>query len=215
MTTRREFLGAAGAVCAVGAIGDATIFAQGRSGAAPGAGVDAELLRQLKTAVRGLRATGKKEHATHIASLVRLFAADARAKGLDARLQAELRTWNKADLLALEPDPARYREAARQFVDDPPDLVYVPIDVREQMYNRILAEGITPFLIQIAEHFEAFQGGEFQAIANRRDCGMLANVIQGTDIVMTVACFFTGGIPCAMLIGMFVGFSIAFVVKCW
>lgn len=177
--------------------------------------VEQEVLRQYRGAVRNLHATGKAEHARQVGGLLKILATHGQAQGVDRRVRAGIRRIGRAGILTLEMDPKTYEREAKAFgIPDPPPMLFVPADAREQAYDLMVREGITPYLFRSAAYFEAWQFDPLQVIA-RRTCGELASLVFYAEIFMAGACLVGSGPVCGGAVGAWIGFSLAYRIRCY
>jgi hypothetical protein len=219
---RRVFLGSA-AVAGIGSAGVAFTFPQGLNAHVHESGgtVDVEIERQLRDSVRGLRGTKRGESARHLASTLRLAAAQHKEKGTDeafkAFLRKEIRKEGRSALLAREIDATAFAKETKKFgVTQLPALSSIDLGLREKVLESLLAGGLTAMLSSVAKTFEELSDGidnqpAALLISARQQVPMCPDLTQQMRILETtlaIACIFNQ-IMCVIITGMWVGLMIS------
>ena len=156
--SRRRLLGSALTLGAGAAIGSTVSFpSMGIPLAAAGRKdlVHDELIRQLKSGVRGMRGERPAEAARTVAATLRILAAHYQATDQDAvfktRLRDAIARQGRDAVLRWEPDAAMMAAEAREFGVFTP-LPKEPFDLaeRERALDAMLKNGVTPALLAAA-----------------------------------------------------------------
>jgi hypothetical protein len=187
--------------------------------------VHAELIRQLQAEVKGLRESGKPEHARAIASVLRIAAAHGEATGLDTTwkngLASYIRRYGRRDALNRPADRPQWEAEMRSFGETNPELPFVADKDRAAALDLVLAAGITPTLRSAAAAFDntavrlverAARDGIVRVQAQDANCAELRRMYELLQWEMTVACAFSfidGGIACTTLTGAAIGFYLS------
>ena len=228
MQSRRAFIGSAATLATTAAAGvtfftPTDLVAQGAAHAHGGDGVHAELIRQLQAAIKGLRDTGRAEHARAIASLLRVAAAHGDATGLDATwrngLARHLRQHGRRDALTRPVDRRRWEAEMRSFGEASPEPPFVTEADRGTALDLMLAGGITPTLRRAAAAFDATAVRLAQRTTDNgfvrvqsANCAEMRRMYELLQWEMTMACAFSfidSGVACAFLTGMVTGFYLS------
>lgn len=208
MASRRLFLGSV-AAAGVGAAGAASLldfpaFAQNKSTGA----LVLELHRQLKEGMGKMR-MGRSDGAKQLATILRVYASSVD----DTLLRATLTKANRQQLLTMEMNHKELARQAEELGINPTTLPPHSTDRvgREAALNQLIAEGLSPFMIRIADYTDSVAGkmetlersgrARQLQIALRRqntDCGscsdeqsQTANALQ----MATVVCAASGAFP--------------------
>jgi hypothetical protein len=201
MTSRRLFLGSV-AAAGVGAVGVSTLDFSVPVSAQPAATspLNREIRTQLKDSLQKLQFGNAAEGARQAATTMRIYAATVN----DAQLRAALRSADRVKLLATDMKHAELEKAAdelgvQRFLMN--HAKGAPA-VREQALNRLLREGLSPNMRQLADTLDKL-APTFQAHVGRtravslvlqpipNDCGScdpVCNNVQPAEEVMTLTC---------------------------
>ena len=222
MQSRRAFIGSAATLATTTAAGvtfvtPTDLLAQAQDHA-HGDVVHQELIRQLQIAVKGLRETGRAEHARTIASVLRIAAAHGAATGLDATwkngLTRHIRQHGRRDALTRPVDRRRWEAEMRSFGETNPELPFVAEADRGKALDLVRANGITPILRSAAAIFEesamrlAARSAANGVVRVQDNCEALRRALDLAQFEQTMACAFSfidSGVACAFLSGMLAG----------
>jgi hypothetical protein len=191
--------------------------------------VSDEVMRQLQTAVKALRETGKAEHARAIASALRLAAAHASATALDdvwkRGLNQQIRAGGLSSIVGREIDARRWQAEAAAFGAPDLQVPSVSFEDREKGVNAILTTGITGSLLSAAAEFDRSARGLARRAERNgftrvqyMDCSAVNNMVSIVEWEIAIACGFPidGGSACAFLTGTYIGLqATAWWYGCW
>jgi hypothetical protein len=166
--------------------------------------VEKELSKQLKIAARKLHKTGNREYALQMSVLVRVAVADS--KNFDRKIQKRLLAMGKNAFMDLKPDN---RKLHIDF-PDVADFPVIPADISSEAYDRFVREGITPTILELASELE---NAQFAGVVPAT-CGQLSTVIYWTGIVAAGSGIFAPNPIFVASTAMYVGFSIAYGLRC-
>jgi hypothetical protein len=198
MASRRLFLGSV-AAAGVGAVGATTLnFPVSAQPAATGP-FDREIRRQLKDAFSKLQFGAADEGARQAATTLRIYAATLN----DAQYRALLRKANRLKLLSVDMNHAEMERAADELGVQKSLLRHsTNFQVREEMLDRMLKEGLSPFMREVADAVEAIAPKLqlYQAQVRRvvlqpipspgecGDCERACGLVEAAIAALTAAC---------------------------
>jgi len=235
MQTRRMFV-QAGAALALPAIGG-VLLTRDRGIAAAACTtcaddpVSAEAMRQFKAAIRAFKRSAKGEHARRAGAALRVVAANARERNLDADFrraaQREVNTYGRDNVLTRPFDRERFAAIAREFgVTPAPEVRMTTLAERAQALDELLSTGIAAYMERGAEFFEAAGAqldarGPVQQVQTKEEqiamCRNLQNYVFSTEVAMILACLLGGPFACAFATGVYLGAKIHYETQtdCW
>jgi hypothetical protein len=186
--------------------------------------VTAEALRQFRAGVRAQKA-GKGEGARQAAAALRVIVANGKARNLDEEfrraLQREASIYGHDNILTRGVDAKTFDGHAREFGFTPADLrsldlpasAPVDLDRGRRILDRLLADGITPFLEYAAHAFDAVGGAldarsSFRRVQTKEQqqayCQGLKDWMSTAEVLMVLGCLL-GPVSCAYWTGVYLG----------
>jgi hypothetical protein len=199
MTSRRLFLGSVAGV-GVGAVGVTTLDFSVPVSAQPAAKdpLNREIRKQLKDSLHKMQFGSAADGARQAATTMRIYAATVN----DAQLRAALRRADRVKLLARDMNHAEMEKAAddlgvQRFLLNHAKTAPA---VREAALNRLLKEGLSPMMRQLADELDKVapklqaQMGAVRAVSLRQpipDCGScdpICNNVGPAEDTASVIC---------------------------
>jgi hypothetical protein len=183
--------------------------------------VSKEALRQFKLAVRSLTKSAKGEHARNAGAALRIIAAHAAARNLDAEFRRvvtrDVRIYGRDNVLMRPFDRDQFVRTARELgVDPAPELLTnATLAQKRQALDTLVSVGIAAHMERAAAFFEAAgtsldARGPVQLVQLTKEeqiaiCKGQKDFLFQSEIMMIAACLFMGVVACAYFSGVYVG----------